>query len=112
MSRPRALLLLLLAILTEVAATSALKAASRHKALWGVVAVGYAASFYLLNRVLQVLPLGLTYALWSGIGTFAVALVGVWFYRDRLDLAGWLGIMLIVAGVLVLHLLSRASAGP
>ncbi len=106
MSRLQAFVILLVAILAEVVATSALKAASKPGRWWAwlVVASGYAASFYLLTKVLQTLPLGVAYAVWSGVGTLLVAVAGIWWYGDRIDRLGWLGIGLIIAGVILLNL--------
>jgi small multidrug resistance pump len=105
-------LLLVLAILAEVIGTTALKASegfTRPGAV-AVVAIAYGIAFYLLARVLLVLPLGVTYAIWSGLGVAAVTLIGWTVYGQRLDPAAWLGIGLIVAGVMVLNLLSNSTA--
>ena len=69
-----------------------------------------AAAFYLLARVLLVLPLGVTYAIWSGLGVAAVSAIGWVVYGQRLDTAAWVGIGLIVAGVMVLNLVSDTTA--
>jgi len=110
--RTRALLLLLVAILAEVGATSGLKMLSRARWWpWALVVGGYGLSFYLLTVVLHTLPLGVAYAIWSGVGTVLITLVGVWAYHDRLDALAWVGIALIVVGVVLVHLFSRAAAG-
>jgi small multidrug resistance pump len=97
---------LLLAIGSEVVATSALKASDGFTRLVPgvVVVVGYAASFYFLALSLRAIPLGVVYAVWSGIGTAAIALIGVFFFRETLGVAGIAGITLIVLGVVVLSL--------
>ncbi|HEY7738277.1 MAG TPA: multidrug efflux SMR transporter [Candidatus Limnocylindria bacterium] len=97
---------LLLAIGSEVVATSALKASDGFTRLVPgvVVVVGYAASFYFLALSLRAIPLGVVYAVWSGIGTAAIALIGVVFFRETLGVAGVAGITLIVFGVVVLSL--------
>jgi small multidrug resistance pump len=96
----------MLAIGSEVVATSALKASDGFSRLVPgvVVVVGYAASFYFLALSLRAIPLGVVYAVWSGIGTAAIALIGVVFFRETLGLAGIAGISLIVLGVVVLSL--------
>ncbi len=110
--RTRALLLLLGAIAAEVVATSALKVLSRARWWpWVLVVGGYGLSFYLLTLVLQTLPLGVAYAIWSGVGTLFITLVGVWLYHDRLDGPAWVGIALIVVGVVLVHLFSHSAAG-
>jgi multidrug transporter EmrE-like cation transporter len=105
-------LLLVLAIVAEVIGTTALKASAgfTRPGAVAVVVLGYGMAFYLLARVLLVLPLGVTYAIWSGLGVAAVTLIGLLVYGQRLDPAGWIGIGLIVAGVMVLNLLSESTA--
>jgi multidrug transporter EmrE-like cation transporter len=96
----------------EVIGTTALKASAgfTRPGAVAVVVLGYGMAFYLLARVLLVLPLGVTYAIWSGLGVAAVTLIGLLVYGQRLDPAGWIGIGLIVAGVMVLNLLSESTA--
>lgn len=98
------------AICAEVIATSALKASTgfTRPAPSAVVVVGYGTAFYLLALTLRSVPVGVAYAIWSGAGTVLVALIGWWLYGQRLDWAAWLGIALIIAGVLVMNLLSRS----
>ena len=100
------MLWLLLAIASEVVATSALKASDGFTRLGPavVVVVGYATSFYFLALTLRDIPLGVTYAVWSGIGTAAIAIIGVVFFRETLGWAGIAGITLIVLGVVMLNL--------
>jgi len=96
---------LLLAIGSEIVATSALKASDGFTRLVPVVivVVGYAASFYFLALTLRDIPLGVTYAVWSGIGTAAIAVIGVVFFRETLGLVSIAGITLIVLGVVLLN---------
>lgn len=105
-------LTLSLAILAEVIATSALKLSDGFSRLWPsvVVVAGYAIAFFLLALTLKRMPVGIAYAVWSGAGTVLITLVGLVAFRQRLDVAGVVGIALIVAGVLVLNLLSRSAA--
>lgn len=96
---------LLLAIGTEVVATSALKASDGFTRILPsvVVVAGYAASFYFLSLSLRDIPLGVVYAVWSGIGTAAIALIGILFFQETLGWAGIAGIVLIVLGVVLLN---------
>lgn len=100
------LVIMFLAVAAEIVGTSALKASEGLTRLWPValVIVGYGASFYLLSLALQYLPLGVVYAIWSGLGTVGTVIVGVLYWRESLDLAGAVGIALIVVGVAVLNL--------
>lgn len=98
------------AILAEIVATSALKASdSFTRAIPAAVAIaGYAVSFYFLSLALRSMPLGIAYALWSGVGIVLLAAIGWVWYRQSLDLAAILGLGLIIAGILVIKLFSRS----
>lgn len=104
-------LTLALAILAEVVGTSALKASEGFSRPWPstVVVAGYGMAFYFLSLTLRQIPVGIAYAVWSGAGTVLITVIGVFAFRQKIDLAGVLGIGLIVAGVLVLNLLSKTS---
>ena len=103
---------LAIAIASEVVATSALKAAEGFTRLVPsvLVVVGYSLAFYFLSLVLNTIPLGVTYAIWSGAGIALVTVIGWTVYHQVLDLAGIIGIGLIVAGVVVLSLFSKTGA--
>ncbi|WP_370450433.1 SMR family transporter [Acidovorax sp. 106] len=99
------------AILAEVIGTSALKASEGFtRPLPSVLtAVAYVAAFYALSLTLKTVPLGVAYGVWSGVGIVLVSAVGWVVYDQRLDAAALLGIGLILAGVLVIHLFSRST---
>lgn len=99
-----------LAILAEVVATSALKATDGFTRLGPsvVVVIGYGLSFYFLSLVLQVIPIGITYAIWSGLGLALISLIGWVWYGQSLSPLALVGIGLILAGTVVLNL----SSGP
>lgn len=71
------------------------------------MALCYVASFYMLSQALKVLPLGIAYAIWAGLGIILTAAVSFFVLRQALDVAAWLGIGLIVSGVIVMNLFSR-----
>ena len=100
------------AIMAEVIATSSLKASAEFTKFWPsvIVVVGYAIAFYFLSLTLRSIPVGIAYAVWSGLGVVLVSIVGWWLYNQALDLASLIGIGLIIAGVLVINLFSSASA--
>lgn len=104
-------LLLAMAIVAEVVGTTALKASEGFTRLVPslIVIVGYAVSFYCLSLVLRHIPVGITYAVWSGLGILLITVAAFVLYGQRIDLAGWIGMGLIIAGVLVLNLFSRAT---
>lgn len=105
-------LLLLIAVAFETFGSSCLQASQQFTKLWpslGVL-VGFAGAFYFFTLVLKVLPLGITYALWSGIGIILITLSGRVIFGQRLDLPAMLGLGLIIAGILVINLFSKAQA--
>ncbi|WP_262106723.1 multidrug efflux SMR transporter [Arthrobacter sp. Marseille-P9274] len=97
---------LLLAIAAEVFGTSLLKSTEGFSRLWPTVLclTAYAASFALLAQVVKSVPVGVAYALWSGLGTIAIVAIGTAFLGEPISLVKVLGIGLIVAGVVVLNL--------
>ena len=99
------------AILSEVIATASLKSTEGFTKLWPsmVVLVGYSAAFYFLSLTLEDIPIGVAYAVWSGVGVATITIVSVVFMDRKIDLAGVLGIGLIVIGVIVLRLYSGSS---
>ena len=103
---------LLLAIVTEVIATSALKSADEFTKLIPstIVVVGYLSSFYFMMLVLRTLPVGITYAIWSGVGIVLVTILGIALYEQTPDTPAMIGMALIVLGVVVIHLFSKTVA--
>lgn len=104
-------LYLTIAIVAEVIATSFLKASDGFTKLVPslAVAVGYAAAFFFLSLTLKEIPVGIAYAVWSGVGVTLIATIGWLFLGQKLDAAAIAGMALIVAGVVVLNLFSKAS---
>lgn len=102
---------LALAIGSEVVATTALKLSDGFTRIgWGaVVVVGYGISFYALSVTLRSIPLGVVYAVWSGVGTAVIVLIGYVLFREVLDVVKLAGIGLIVIGVAMLNGASLAS---
>jgi len=98
------------AILMEVIATSTLKASEGFTKLIPsvVVVLGYALSFYTFSFALKTIPLGIAYAIWAGIGIVLVSLSGIIIYKQRPDLPALLGILMIIAGVLIIRLFSKS----
>ncbi len=104
-------MLLGIAIVSEVIATLSLKAADGFtKPIPSIVVlVGYIFAVYLLSIITRQLSIGVTYAVWSGAGVVLTAGLGIVIYGEKMDLAGVIGIALIISGVLVLNLISNAS---
>ncbi len=101
---------LLLAVAAETIGTSALQASQQFTRLWPsvLVVVAYAISFYLLSMTLKVMPVGVVYALWSGLGIIFIALIGFWVFGQRLDWPAVFGLLLIIAGIVVIQMFSKS----
>ncbi|MFC0694774.1 DMT family transporter [Paraburkholderia humisilvae] len=104
-------LLLAIAIVAEVIATSALRASDGFtRWLPAVVVVfGYGVSFYMLSLTLKSIPVGIVYAIWSGVGIVLITLVALVMYKQVPDLPAMAGLGLIIAGVVVLNLFSKVQ---
>ena len=102
---------LLVAIVAEVIATSALKASDGFSRLWpsAITVVGYCIAFYCLSLTLRHMPVGVAYAVWSGLGVVLITAVSWIMFGQKLDAAALLGMGLIVAGVLVMNLFSSST---
>lgn len=105
-------LMLSIAIVAEVIATSAMKQSDGFtKPLWGVItAVGYGVAFWFLAQTLKEIPTGIAYAIWSGVGIVLISLIAWLFQGQRLDFPAMAGMALIVAGVVVMNLFSKTAA--
>ncbi|MGA7779436.1 MAG: multidrug efflux SMR transporter [Paraburkholderia sp.] len=104
--------LLAIAIVAEVIATSALRASEGFSRLLFsvVVVVGYGIAFYCLSLTLKSIPVGVVYAVWSGVGIVLITLVAAVLYRQMPDLPAIIGLGLIISGVVVLNLFSKMQA--
>ncbi|MBE3557786.1 MAG: multidrug efflux SMR transporter [Ktedonobacteraceae bacterium] len=99
------------AILSEVIATTALKFSAGFTRLLPsiIVVVGYSVAFYLLSLSLRTISIGVAYAIWSGVGIVLTVIAGVFIWREQLDAARIIGILLIIGGVLVIDLFSKTA---
>ncbi|NND19832.1 MAG: multidrug efflux SMR transporter [Silicimonas sp.] len=99
------------AIIAETVGTSALQASQQFTRIGPsiLVVISYSLAFYLLSIALKVMPVGVVYAIWSGLGIVLIALAGLVIFGQKLDLAAVLGLALIIAGVAVLQLFSTAT---
>jgi small multidrug resistance pump len=102
---------LLVAIVSEVIATSALKATEEFTKLWPsvIVAVGYIAAFYFLTLCLRNISVGIAYAIWAGLGIVLITIVGAVIYKQLLDLPAIIGMVLIVSGVVIINVFSKTA---
>jgi len=104
-------LLLGIAIVAEVVATSALRAAEGFTRLVPsiMVVIGYAVAFLCLSLTLKSIPVGIVYAIWSGLGIVLISVVAYFLYGQSLDLPAIIGMTLILVGVVVLNLFSKSA---
>ncbi|KQW77424.1 multidrug transporter [Devosia sp. Root413D1] len=102
---------LAVAIVAEVIATTALRAADGFTQLWPslISIVGYVVAFYFLSLTLRSMPVGIAYAIWSGVGIVLISLAGWLIYKQLLDLPALIGMGLIMAGVIVINLFSKTA---
>lgn len=105
-------LTLAIAIIAEVIGTSALRASEGFTKLVPsiLVVAGYSVAFYFLSLTLKNIPVGIAYAIWSGVGTVLITIVGVVVFNQRLDVPAIAGLSLILIGVLVINLYSKSVA--
>ncbi|WP_294615153.1 SMR family transporter [uncultured Gilliamella sp.] len=104
-------LLLFLAIICEVIATSSLKLSNGFTNLiFSIVTIiGYSASFYILSLALKTIPVGIAYAIWSGIGIVLISIIAWLFLKQTLDLAALIGMGFIMFGVIIINIFSKVS---
>ncbi|MGB4788436.1 MAG: SMR family transporter [Lentibacter algarum] len=105
-------LYLAIAVAFETIGTSAMQASQQFTRLWPsvLVVVGYAISFYFMALTLRFMPVGIVYALWSGLGIILIALIGYAVFGQKLDLPAIAGLGLIIAVIVVIQLFSNATA--
>ncbi|KMQ64759.1 multidrug transporter [Chryseobacterium angstadtii] len=105
----RSYIFLALAIIFEIIATTFLKKSEEFSKFWPsvVTVIGYAAAFYFLSITLRQIPVGITYAIWSGVGIIFITLIGVVAFKQVPDLPAIIGIALIVVGVIVINVFSK-----
>ncbi|MDA0722207.1 MAG: SMR family transporter [Proteobacteria bacterium] len=102
---------LIFAIIAETIGTTALQASHQFTRFWPsvLVVIAYGLSFYLLAQTLRVMPVGVVYAMWSGLGIVMITAIGYLVFGQRLDLPAVVGIGMILCGILVIHLFSHTS---
>ena len=102
---------LIFAIIAETIGTTALQASQQFTRFWPsvLVVIAYGLSFYLLAQTLRVMPVGVVYAMWSGLGIVMITAIGYLVFGQRLDLPAVIGIGMILCGILVIHLFSKTS---
>lgn len=101
---------LVLAIIFELAGTTALKFSDGFTKLYWTLgmAVSYGFAFYLLSIVVKTIPLGIAYAVWAGLGTLGAFLISIWVFKSEASSLAWFGVVLVVTGVALLNIGSEA----
>lgn len=106
-----AFLYLAIAIIAEVIATSAMKASQGFSVLWPslLTILGYVVALYFLSLTLKTIPVGIAYAIWSGAGIVLISTVGWFLYKQHLDLPAFIGLTMVIAGILVINIFSKST---
>ena len=101
---------LLGAIALEVAGTTLLQASQQFTRPWPTagMAVCYGLAFYLLSIALRQMPVGIAYAIWSGLGVVLISVIGLFLFKQKLDVPAVVGLVMIVGGVVVINLFSKS----
>ncbi len=108
---PKAYFFLLVAVIAETIGTTSLQASQQFTRLGPsiLVVVGYGFAFYFMALTLKYMPVGIVYAIWSGLGIFLIAMIGFVVFGQKLDWPAILGLAMILAGILVIHLFSKTA---
>lgn len=108
---PTHYILLIIAVTFEVIGTSALQASQQFTRMGptALTVLSYIAAFFFLGLALKYIPVGVAYAIWSGLGIVLIAGIGFVAFGQRLDLPAVIGLAMIIAGILVIHLFSRSA---
>jgi small multidrug resistance pump len=99
---------LIIAVICETFGTACLKSSNEFTKLWpslGVV-IGFAGAFYFLALTLRYMPIGVVYAIWSGLGIIFITLIGLFFFKQSLDAAAYIGMGFIIMGVVIINMFS------
>nr|WP_174834553.1 SMR family transporter [Ruegeria sp. HKCCA5491] len=104
-------MILLLAVIAETVGTKSLQASQQFSRFWPsvLVVVGYGIAFYLLGLTLKYMPVGIVYAIWSGLGIFLIAIIGFIVFGQKLDWPAVLGLTMILTGIFVIHPFSKTA---
>ena len=105
-------LFLFFAIIFEIIATSALKKSEEFTRLIPsiITIIGYCGAFYFLSFAIRTIPVGIAYAIWSGVGIVLITIIGALFFKQIPDLPAILGLALIIVGVIVINVFSKTTA--
>ena len=105
-------LFLFVAIIFEIIGTSVLKLSEQFtKVIPSIISIiAYITAFYFLSLTLKTIPVGIAYAIWSGVGIVLISVIGLVYFKQSLDLPAILGLGLIIAGVIIINIFSKSVA--
>ena len=108
----KAVLFLFVAIIFEIIGTSVLKLSEQFtKVIPSIISIiAYITAFYFLSLTLKTIPVGIAYAIWSGVGIVLISVIGLVYFKQSLDLPAILGLGLIIAGVIIINIFSKSVA--
>lgn len=108
---PKHYIFLVVAVAFEIFGTANLPAAQQFTKFWPsvCVAIGFAGAMYFLTLTLNYMPIGIVYALWSGLGIVLITAIGYFFFKQAVDFWALFGMTLIIAGIAIIHLLSKTA---
>lgn len=100
-----------IAIIAEVIATSALKASEGFSQLYPslITVVGYSVALYFLSLTMKSIPMGISYAIWSGAGIILISTVGWVFYKQQLDIPALIGLAFMIVGIVIINVFSNST---
>lgn len=108
---PKHYIFLLAAVVAETVGTSAMQASQQFSKFWPSVlcVISFLTALFLMSQALKVIPVGILYATWSGLGIVFIAIIGWVVFGQKLDFAAVAGMALIIAGIVTIHLFSATS---
>ena len=108
---PQAYFFLLIAVIAETIGTTALQASHQFTRLWPsvIVVIGYGLAFYFMAITLRYMPVGIVYAMWSGLGIVFITAIGYFIYKQAVDFWAIIGLSMIIGGIAVINLLSKTT---
>lgn len=108
---PKHYIFLLVAVMFETFGTANLQASQQFTKLWPsvFVAIGFAGAMYFLTLTLQYMPVGIVYALWSGLGIVFITAIGYFWFNQGIDIWAALGLVLIITGIAIINLMSKTA---
>lgn len=108
---PKQYIFLIVAVIFETFGTASLQASQQFTKFWPsvIVVIGFVGAMYFLTLTLRYMPIGIVYALWSGLGIVLITAIGYFLFKQAVDIWAIIGMTMIIAGIAVIHLLSTTA---